>query len=308
MTMQEARRAYAAGDLPKSDYVERMHAVHAQLFTYADLIAETDIERIEIDDQGVVVTFRSGARMALDRADQRIAPIEALNFGRYEPEETAMVAALVRDGDCVYDIGANHGWYAITLALTHPGCRIEAFEPIPATFRALARNVELNAAIDTVTLHQHGFSDEPGETTAFFYPEGSGNASLRDLSGGPGVEQVTVSMRRLDDLVAEGAPAPDFLKIDVEGAELLVLRGARRTLEMTHPPVFAELLRKWAERFGYQPNDVIALMGELGYRCFRISGTALVAVSAIDEATTETNFLFLHPQRSSADIAALELV
>jgi hypothetical protein len=77
---------------------------------------------------------------------------------------------------------------------------------------------------------------------------------------------------------------------------------------MTHPPVFAELLRKWAERFGYQPNDVIALMGELGYRCFRISGTALVAVSAIDEATTETNFLFLHPQRSSADIAALELV
>jgi FkbM family methyltransferase len=298
LQLAETRRAWAEGELDKHAYISQMYRSHAELFSYSELLADSDIEKIEITRDGVVLTWRdTGVSLGAVAGDERITPIEALNFGRYERDETAMMQRIIRDGNVVWDVGANHGFYSATFARRYPNVRVEAFEPVPRTFAALQRNIERNRVSPQVHLHQHGLSDHSGEATFYFYGAGSGNGSLRDLSGREDVEEYTVQLRVVDDLVAEGVPAPDFMKIDVEGAELLVLHGAMRTLRQTKAPVFAELLRKWAEPFGYHPQDVLTLMSRIGYRCFTIHGDALFSIDVIDDDTMETNFLFLHPDR-----------
>lgn len=305
MSLLHLRRAFARGEVPKPEYIERMHEIHSILHEYAALLPETDISTIEIRDGHVMMMFRtSGIRMVCDPQDQRIAPVETLNFGQYEAKDAEMVFRLVRDGDRVYDVGANHGWYALHLARRFPATVIDAFEPVPSTFEYLQRNVSLNS-VTNVQAHRLGLSDESGEIVFYVYPEGSVNASMADVSGRPGVHAVTCPVKRIDDMVAAGAPPPDFLKIDVEGAELLVVRGAVNTLRRTRAPVFAEMLRKWAAKFDYHPNEIIELFDGLGYRCFRADADALVPFTSMDDSTTETNFFFLHPERNGEHIRAL---
>lgn len=304
MSLSDLRRAFASGEVEKPEYIERMHGIHSRLYEYAALLGETDISTIEICDGQVVMTFReSGIRMVCDPRDQRIAPVETLNFGRYEAKDAEMVFRLVRDGDRVYDVGANHGWYALHLARRFPGSVIDAFEPVPSSFGYLQRNLALNA-VTNVRAHHFGLGDAPGEIAFYVYPEGSVNASMADLSGRSGVETVTCPVKCIDDL-ATGSPPPDFLKVDVEGAELLVFRGAIDTLRRTQAPVFTEMLRKWSARFDYHPNEIIALFAGLGYRCFRAEGGALTPFSSMDNSTMETNFFFLHPDRSGEHIRTL---
>ena len=306
MSLVQLRQAFADGDLTKPDYIERMHDIHAALHEYAALLPETDISTIEILDGRVVMTFRaSGVRMVCDPLDQRIAPVETLNFGAYEAKDAEMVFRLVRDGDCVYDVGANHGWYAIHLARRFPRTVVEAFEPVPATFEYLRQNLDLNG-VTNVHPHRFGLGDKAGELAFYVYPEGSVNASMANPSGRPGVKAVTCPVMRIDDLDAAGAPLPDFLKVDVEGAELVVFQGAVATLCRTRAPVSAEMPRKWAAKFAYHPNAIIELFADLGYRCFRAVGATLIPFASMDERTIETNFFFLHPERNGEDIRALE--
>ena len=88
-----------------------------------------------------------------------------------------------------------------------------------------------------------------------------------------------------------------FIKCDVEGAELSVFRGAEQLLREDRPIVFAEMLRKWCARFHYHPNDIIAFMAQLGYRCFAVGAHSFTPCAAVTECTEETNFLFLDATR-----------
>ena len=84
-----------------------------------------------------------------------------------------------------------------------------------------------------------------------------------------------------------------FIKIDVEGNELKVLKGAIETIVENRPLVYCELLRKHAKRFGYQPNEVIELMYKYGYICKTMCGGELTRIDEITEKTAETNFFFI---------------
>ena len=87
----------------------------------------------------------------------------------------------------------------------------------------------------------------------------------------------------------------DLLKADVEGSEILVLRGGRRTIEEFRPLIFLELLRKWSRPFGYHPNDAIRMLGNIGYRCFTFGKEGLIPFHEMNEETIEKNFFFAHP-------------
>lgn len=306
--LEATREAFRKGDIAKPAYIEQMHGLHARLYEYAKLLPDTDIARIEITDGRVVMTFRgSGVKMLCDPADQRIAPIETLNFGRYEPKDAEMIYALVRPGDRIFDVGANHGFYALHLAKRFPDAVIDAFEPMPHTHGYLLDNLAANG-VTNVRTHRFGLSGQTEDLTFYFYPEGSGNASSANLSERHDVETVTCPVKRMDEHVAETGVMPDFVKCDVEGAELFVFQGGVETLRRGKPVVFTEMLRKWAARFGYHPNAIIELFEGLGYRCFRAEGGRLRSFVRMDESTVETNFFFLHPERSGDAIAALEQV
>jgi FkbM family methyltransferase len=305
MKLSYLRNEFRAGRLAKSEFIAAMHRVHATLFEYADLLPQTDIAAIEITDGRVVLTTRSlGVKFICDRDDHRIAPIEVLNFDAYESLEFDLLCRLIRPGFTVLDIGANIGWYALNIARRFPSVQVHAFEPIPKTYSYLLANIELNR-FTNVYAHNFGFSNFEGKLRFYYYPEGSVNASAANLSNRPDVLQVVCPVRTLDSWVNASGLRVDLIKCDVEGAELFVFLGGATTLASQRPVIFTEMLRKWAARFDYHPNQLIDLLSAAGYTCFRITGEGLAEFSQMNEDTAETNFVFLHRERHSAEIASL---
>ena len=291
-------RQFSQGEIDKPTFIRLMYERHhAGLFDYARHLGRTNIKKIEIEDGRVIMTSRDrGVRIACAPGDYRIAPVEILNFLDYEKQELAMMENLVSDGDCFFDIGANIGWYSINIATSRRAARVHAFEPVPRTFGQLQTNVALNA-VPNVVIHNFGFHNEARELDFYYYPQGSGNASSANVSERADVEVVRCQVRTVDDYVAASGARVDFMKCDVEGAELFVFEGGRKTIAQNRPIVFSEILRKWSARFDYNPNRIFELFRDYGYRSFTAKGQRLVNFENMDEDTLETNFFFLHAEK-----------
>jgi FkbM family methyltransferase len=174
--------------------------------------------------------------------------------GSYERLTREWVCRLLTPGKVAYDVGANAGFFTLLASrLVGVTGRVIAFEPAPANLLALRRHVELNAAIN-VEVIDAAVAEAPG--SAVF--EAAGSAAQGHLSDAGSLEVQVVQM---DDLVGRAViPTPDFLKIDVEGAELRVLEGARRVLSSGHPSIV--LSAHGARLFGACKGFLL----ELGYR------------------------------------------
>lgn len=305
MQLASLKQAYQSGALTKAEYIDAMHRAHRCLFEYADFLRTTDLGRIEITDGRVIVTTRAGVRLLCDPADKRIAPVEILNFGSYEAAHADMMTALVRDGNTILDVGANIGFYTISLARQFPWTAIFAFEPIPATFAYLRANLELNG-VTNARIFNFGLSDREQETVFHVSPGSCVTASAARLTDEPDSAAVVGRVRRLDDFVEEHRLHVDVLKCDVEGAEYLVFQGAARTLRRDRPVIVAEMLRKWAAKFHYHPNDILRFLGGFGYRCFTAAARRLLPFTVMDEHTTATNFFFLHVEQHREPIRVFE--
>jgi FkbM family methyltransferase len=287
---------FRKGSLPKRDYIEAMHGRHRALFEYADFIRDTEVAKIEIVEGEVIWSSRAGVRFVCNPEDRRSAPLETLNFGRYEGDDARMVWRLLRPGFTILDIGANVGWYTLHFARKYPTSRVFAFEPIPATFACLERNLRLNG-LDNVSLFNFGLFDREEELTFYSPRGGSDAASAANLSGLAEVTKITCRVKRLDDFMAQTGVEPDFIKCDVEGAELFVFRGAMQCLLKYRPIIFCEMLRKWSAKFGYHPNEIIDLLGTAGYRCFCVQEGRWQQLPRVEETTVPTNFFFLQAER-----------
>ncbi len=185
-----------------------------------------------------------------------------------EPETTRCFLENVplQDGDVVLDIGANIGWYALLLAQHSPSSvRIYAFEPDPLNFELLTANVQLNNA-QKITGVPKALSDQRETKTLYLYPhKNRGRHSLIPLAKGDG-ETVQVTTTTLDDFLDEYAVDParvKFIKMDVEGYEYYVLRGASRLLE-TVPYVHTEFWPPYFRRGNIDQKGLVDLM--FGYQ------------------------------------------
>lgn len=294
----ETFNKYQNGLIEKPKFIRKMYEdYHAILFYYSTYLQKTNIASIEITDDSVVMTSRDrGVKMICPLGDHRVAPIETLNFKDYEAVDSAMIMRLVSPNDCVVDIGANMGWYSINIAKNYPSCKIYAFEPIPKTYRYLEKNIALNDTENIVALN-FGLSNDRKDVTFYFYPEGSGNASAANLSERDDAEMVRCHVERFDDFKIAHDLRVDFIKCDIEGAELFAFQGCIETLRQDKPVVFTEMLRKWAAKFDYHPNQIIKLFASLGYFCFYAEKDGLRKIDEITDKTLETNFFFLHSEK-----------
>lgn len=154
-------------------------------------------------------------------------------FGLMEPPEMGLTLHLLRDNSLFVDIGSNIGAFTI-LASAAVGARSVAVEPVPATFARLQRNIAINRVTDRVEIRQLGVSDRPGRLR-FSVGLDAMNHVMREDEPGPFVE---VAVTTLDALI--GDRAPTLIKIDVEGHEEAVLRGASQTL--ARPDVLAVIM------------------------------------------------------------------
>jgi FkbM family methyltransferase len=165
---------------------------------------------------------------------------------------------------CAWDVGANVGFWSVFLAGIEPPIeRIYAFEPDPTNLHWLRMNQGKNH-LDRLVIREVGLSDQAGEAT-FFADEVTGSTgSLEkeaDFIGrqyGKARREITIGLSTIDQEVQSGAVPPDFMKIDVEGHELNVLMGARRTLADHKPMLILEVTR--------HHDEVGDLLTGLGYR------------------------------------------
>ncbi|MBI3331721.1 FkbM family methyltransferase [Candidatus Peregrinibacteria bacterium] len=313
----DIQHAFASGQITKPQYIAQMHEAHAALFAYAAFVRESGVVSVELKDGKVMMTTRDhGITMVCPEHALRTAALEILNFGAYEETEMQMIlrmlAALGKEDAVFFDVGANHGWYALHVAKLFPRMTVVAFEPIPETFRTLTDNIALNG-LPNIHAKNIGLSDRDGIVDFYHTPSEPGNASLHNLEWGKdsGIRMfpsatVRCRVRTMDRVVREHSLTVDFIKCDVEGAERLVIAGGLEIITAQLPVLFMELLRKWSARFQYEPNDVIRMLSQIGYRCFTAYEHGLASFESMDERTVETNFFFLHAAKHRALIESLE--
>jgi len=173
-----------------------------------------------------------------------------------ELDEVSVMRRFVREGDVVFDIGANIGLHSILLShLVGPRGLLHTFEPNTELLPALSRTI---AHLGNATLHTVALSDNEKESR-LFVPVDDSMASLKDWTAGTDYREdgqprvVVCQQQRMDDLVTRGIlPKPDFIKCDVEGAELLVFKGGHDTLNRTDAPIILfEINKEASDSFGY---------------------------------------------------------
>ncbi len=196
----------------------------------------------------------------------------------------ALMKGVISSGMNCMDVGCHLGSVLDKIVRLSPHGRHIAVEPLAYKAAWLRRK------FPTVDVHQIALGDENGSVDFFFNPRMSGFSSLRGHKPAGTVERTTVACKRLDDIVSSDWPI-GFLKIDVEGGELLVLRGARRMIAENRPIILFECTRGGLLKFGFSPNQVFSFFAdELGYRVFVIrdwlSGSAPLRLSDFETSMT----------------------
>lgn len=306
-SIKKVRETFGREEISREEFWLQMKDAHLALREHQQLIASGEVSEIRITADELSVVTRDGTRLAWQPEDLRTAPNVLVNTGEYEPLESAALAKAAQGARLICDIGANVGYYSVSWArMLAEGGRVHSFEPVPTTYSRLMRNITLNGLEDRVVANNCGLGDEAA-TLKMYVPRfsGSGAASLKDLHQEEGSVEVEVPVDTLDGyFAANKLDAFDLAKIDVEGAELMVVRGGANTIRAHKPLLFLELLRKWSKPFGYHPNDLIALLREWGYGCYAFADDALVPFDLMTDETVQTNFFFAHPDRHGAWLAA----
>ncbi|MEW6594378.1 MAG: FkbM family methyltransferase [Thermodesulfobacteriota bacterium] len=193
------------------------------------------------------------------------ASVHGCWLGVYETSKQHLLQSLVGPGMTIYDVGANAGFYTLAFSrLVGAGGKIYAFEPFAENAANILMHIRLNGCRNTV-LYQAAVSDQEG-FSSFHVSESNAMGHL-DREGAYRVPTVTLdALIRTFDL-----PVPDIVKVDVEGAETAVLRGACNLLEM-HRTVWLIALHSDRQRL-----NCGRILGEYGYRIYQLNGRELSA-------------------------------
>lgn len=188
-------------------------------------------------------------------------------WGACEPKLLRPFVALLSPGMTVLDVGSNFGWYtALFSHLVGPTGRVHAFEPLPAAFAETTETVELNR-LSQATVHNVAVSDSPGNLVFSLDPKRSEIASA--LEGATGTERVECRTTTLDHFIAEsGLEEVHLVKVDVEGLELEVLRGADELLRNQGPVLSLEFAGYLLRSRGLAPDVILSFLKERGYTRF----------------------------------------
>ena len=185
-------------------------------------------------------------------------------LGWYEIGKRQAFETAIPEGAVVYDIGANVGYYSLMAAVVSGSKgHVYAFEPLPRNVDYLRKHVTLNKMTDRITVFDVAVSDKTGEA-AFDLGASTSMGHLAETG------EIKVKQVRLDDMVASGEiKAPDYMKVDVEGAEYDVLNGARALLAQYKPVIFLDTHNREAH------NATVKLLNELDYEIYCLDGKPL---------------------------------
>jgi FkbM family methyltransferase len=247
------------------------------------------------NDRTIVITELDGAgdtvRLFVDLSDHVIG----LNIvrGRYERDEIAFMRRILKRGDTAIDVGAHIGFFTMQMgAIVGPAGRVCAFEPFDANADLLERSIAENRFGDRVVFQRSAVGGASGLATLTFPVEtlNSGGAYLLRDGASPltGNLKKQVPVVALDDL--DMRRPVRFIKMDVEGAEPQVIKGAERLLREDRPIILSELHPVQLERAsGVAAGDYLDRLRTLGYRAQDLQGAPID--HAPDEALVSIAFV-----------------
>lgn len=217
----------------------------------------------------------------------------------YNRRIVSLISQLLRPGMIVIDVGANIGEISMTAAKRVGGNgRVIAFEPIDKIADELQANIDRNR-LNQIIVERLGLSDTFAVDIPVYASCGQGTAadehhglgSLFGASTGQAPVQ-HISTTTLDNWIADHQIARvDLIKVDVEGAELMVLKGAKRTLQQFKPALIVEVQETTATTAGYRARDILDYLAALGYAFHRIGRAGVTSVLSIDNLEPFQNVL-----------------
>src|SRR4029453_12580750 len=234
-------------------------------------------------------------------------------WAKHEPE-TPYLADLLSGAPVCLHVGASDGRHSYVMTQVAPKARIYAFEPSAFAYEVLKPCMAGPHIARQVTPIHAAVADRPGELLlvtpkktsgrmgrAYAYvaearPEGPARPDLEDT----GMEVQPTPVVTLDAFCAErGIERVDFIRMDIEGAELKALMGAVTILDRDHPHVLLEIHPAMLEaRFGATGDAVLDLFRDRGYRMFALNGDRLEERTTLVEGLPWKDYFFIHPTRA----------
>jgi FkbM family methyltransferase len=210
--------------------------------------------------------FPSGIRVKLPSRDMiRLhARFLGMIFGGYEPELARVMAGQVKPGAMILDLGAHVGFHTLMLSRRAGSAgRVLAVEPSPANAALLRQHLRWNSS-DNVQVIEAAIGDEERDVPFVYRPDPMDPGGLSNsLAGDIGGKTTTVHMTTIDRICA--GCHPDLIKMDIEGAELLALRGAKETLALAAPLLVVSVHPEPMRALGTTPADLVAFLRAFGY-------------------------------------------
>ncbi|HLF27055.1 MAG TPA: FkbM family methyltransferase [Anaerolineae bacterium] len=203
----------------------------------------------------------------------------------YHDTESRLLVHFIKPGDVCLDVGANMGTYTFYLSrLVGAAGVVYSFEPVSGTFDGLMINLS-RSKLCNVSARKIGMSNVTG-VARITIPQiagvpGHGRASLSPPVSNEVAEQESIELTTIDEFCRfEGLGRVDFIKMDIEGAELPAVQGAQSILCNFRPVLLLEIDATHTERFGYKPADLFRLLSSYGYgQALYWNGARLIAVS-----------------------------
>jgi FkbM family methyltransferase len=227
----------------------------------------------------LVYTMRHGLAAGM----RRKGGLGFLPFNETPSAESEFLASLHLDGKTVYDLGGFEG--VLTLFFARSAAAVITYEPNPRNYQRCVDNVELNRLTNVRVLNR-GVSDQKGTLELVFDPLMPGATSgNREIAGQIHTQiakagKIDVPVVTLDaDVLDSNLPAPDLIKIDIEGMELPALLGMTHTLETYHPDLFIELHGAELEDKIRNATEVMEYLGTVGYRAFDVENRKYIPSS-----------------------------
>lgn len=208
----------------------------------------------------------------------------AAYLGLHEYADMAFVLHFLRPGDLFLDIGANVGSYTLLAASTGANCL--SFEPLPSTYHRLLRNVGMNGFVSQVDAVNAGVGAVSGELQFTADLDTDNHVVLAPYAG----RTQAVPVITLDEKA--GDREVSLIKIDVEGFETEVIRGARRLLERHPPAALIVEVNDACHQYGSDEGTFVGLMRDCGYSPFDYDpgGRRLHAIRSVSKMSINTIF------------------
>lgn len=202
-------------------------------------------------------------KLMVDPNDKGVAQYLLL-YGVFGEYETELVKNLVKPGMTVVDVGANIGYFTVIFAkLVGDTGKVYAFEPDPYNYDLLSRNIKLNN-LSNVVLIPKALSNKSGKIKLFLDGTNLGNMSFAAQNISDDGGEIDVETITLDDYL--GGQKADFIKIDVQGAEGLVLSGAERTLRTSPLKILMEFWPYGLKNLGVDPPALLRGLENKGFK------------------------------------------